>query len=594
MKEFLRSMLGSCLGVLIAILLVVLVVFGIGAAAASGSGSSEKTSKDGVLKLTFNDGIPEKTDNVEKGFMDQSGEAIGLRDLGKILEKAASDENIKGISLNIGDLAIGQSTLVQLRNDIEKFKASKKFVYAYSDNYSQGSYILSSVADSLFINPNGGIDLHGFGTVTPFFKNTLDKLGVKFDVFYAGDFKSATEPFRRSDMSPENKLQTKEFLSEMLDVVQEKIVKSRKISDREVDNIMNTLDGRNVALALQHKLVDGSVYWDQYEAKIRKAAKLADSEKINYLTIDEYKPMVSLIEKGSYKNKIAVVYAEGDVSYNDPKKGNIDNKRYLKAFDQIKRDDKIKAVVLRVNSGGGSALTSDIIWREVENVKKMGIPVIASFGDYAASGGYYIAAGADKIVAAPNTLTGSIGVFSMLPNFKQFMNEKVGVTFDTVKTHNYAVNLSTMYALSDYEKKIMTESTDDIYEQFLKRVADGRKMTVEAVHKVAQGRVWTGYKAKQIGLVDEIGYLDDAIAIAAKKAKVTDYKIVEYPRISKDMWQQFASEIAKSSKGSEDDEESESIKLNSESKLMFDLYNKYKILLQSEGVQARMMIDVKY
>jgi protease IV len=594
MKEFLRSMLGSCLGVLIAILLVVLVVFGIGAAAASGSGSSEKTSKDGVLKLTFNDGIPEKTDNVEKGFMDQSGEAIGLRDLGKILEKAASDENIKGISLNIGDLAIGQSTLVQLRNDIEKFKASKKFVYAYSDNYSQGSYILSSVADSLFINPNGGIDLHGFGTVTPFFKNTLDKLGVKFDVFYAGDFKSATEPFRRSDMSPENKLQTKEFLSEMLDVVQEKIAKSRKISDQEVDNVMNTLDGRNVALALQHKLVDASIYWDQYEAKIRKAAKLADSEKINYLTIDEYKPMVSLIEKGSYKNKIAVVYAEGDVSYNDPKKGNIDNKRYLKAFDQIKRDDKIKAVVLRVNSGGGSALTSDIIWREVENVKKMGIPVIASFGDYAASGGYYIAAGADKIVAAPNTLTGSIGVFSMLPNFKQFMNQKVGVTFDTVKTHNYAVNLSTMYALSDYEKKIMTESTDDIYEQFLKRVADGRKMTVEAVHKVAQGRVWTGHKAKQIGLVDEIGYLDDAIAIAAKKAKVTDYKIVEYPRISKDMWQQFASEIAKSSKGSEDDEESESIKLNSESKLMFDLYKKYKILLQSEGVQARMMIDVKY
>ncbi len=595
MKEFFRSMLGSCLGVLVALLLVVLIFVGIGVAASSG-GSTEKTTQNGVLKINLSDALPEKTDNLEKGFMNKSSTVLGLRDIVRLIEYAATDSEIKGIVLNANDIQVGQASLLQLRNALDAFKKSKKFIYAYADNYSQSSYLLSSVADSLFINPNGGIDVHGYGTVTPFFKNTLDKLGINFNVFYAGDFKSATEPFRRNEMSPENKLQTAEFLDGMLDIMKDKIAISRNISVDEVDRIMNTLDGRNATLSLKNKLIDASIYFDQFEAKVRKTIKIDEDSKINYLTMNDYHTLAALTEKGSYKNKIAVVYAEGDVSYNNPQKGVIDNKQFLKIFDQIKRDDNIKAIVLRVNSGGGSALTSDIIWREIENAKRRGLPVIASFGDYAASGGYYIAAGADSIIAAPNTLTGSIGVFSMLPNIKKMMNEKIGITFDTVKTHKYAVNLSTVYELSDYEKKIMTESTDEIYKQFLIRVADGRGMKVEDVHKIAQGRVWTGNKAKELGLVDEIGFLSDAISIAAKKAKLSDYKIVEYPKIKKDIWQELIAGIAKSSSGDEDDESGMymGMRLNKESKLMYDLYNKYKILLQSEGVQARMMIDVKF
>ncbi len=594
MKEFFRSMLGSCLGVLVAFLLVVLILFGIGAAASSASSSSKKTAENGVLKLSFDNAIPEKSGNVETDFMSGSKSNIGLREIQRLIENAASDNDIKGIVLNVDNLQMGQSTMLQIRNALEAFKESKKFVYAYADNYSQGEYILSTVADSVFLNPNGGIDLHGLGMVTPFFKNTLDKLGVTFDVFYAGDFKSATEPFRRTEMSPENKLQTHEFLDGMLDIVKEQISKSRKISPSTIDDIMNKLNGRNATLALENKLVDGNVYIDQFESKVRKASKLGEEDKINYLSLDDYKSMAELTEKGSYSNKIAIIYAEGEVGYNNPKKGNIDNKRYLKVFDQIKKDDNIKAVVLRVNSGGGSALTSDIIWREVENIKRKGIPVIASFGDYAASGGYYIAAGADKIVASPNTLTGSIGVFSMMPNFKKIMNDKLGVTFDTIKTHNYGVEMSSVYALTDYERKLMTESTDDIYKQFLNRVANGRKMSVDEVHKIAQGRVWTGLKGKEIGLVDEIGFLDDAIKIAAKSAKVTDYKIVEYPRAKKDIWADIMQGVAKSQSGEEDEETNLSIKLNQESKYLFDLYKKNKILLGMEGVQARMLYDIKF
>jgi protease IV len=594
MKEFFRSVLGSCLGVLVAMLVVFLVFIGIGVAASAGGGT-KKTAENGVLKLSLSDVIPEKTDNVEKGFMDRSTSTIGLRDMLRLIDHAAENSEIKGIVINASDLQVGQATLLQLREALEGFKSSKKFVYAYADNYSQGSYILSSVADSLFLNPNGGVDLHGYGTVTPFFKNTLDKLGINFNVFYAGDFKSATEPLRRNEMSPENRLQTAEFLDGMLDIMKEKVSKSRKITLDAMDKIMNTLDGRNAILAKRNGLIDNAIYQDQFESKVRKAAKVEESDKINYLSMNDYNTLAALTESGSYKNKIAVVYAEGEVSYNNPQKGVIDNKQFLKIFDQIKRDDNIKAVVLRVNSGGGSALTSDIIWRELENIKKSGIPVIASFGDYAASGGYYIAAGADSIVAAPNTLTGSIGVFSMFPNFKKFMNDKMGITFDTVKTHNYAVNLSSVYNLSDYEMKIMTESTDDIYKQFLQRVADGRGMTVDDVHKIAQGRVWTGVKAKELGLVDAIGFLNDAIKIAAKKAKLEDYKIVEYPKIKKDMWQELFANIARSSSGEDDDSETYmGVNLNKESKLMYDLYNKYKIMLESEGVQARMTIDVKF
>ena len=340
---------------------------------------------------------------------------------------------------------------------------------------------------------------------------------------------------------------------------------------------------------MQNKLVDETIYWDEFEARLRKKVKLDDEEKINYLSLDDYNLLSEMTEEGKYTQKVAVVYAEGDVVYNMSGKGMIDNNKYLKIFDKIRKDKNIKAVVLRVNSGGGSALTSDIIWREVELLKAKGIPVIASFGDYAASGGYYIAAGADSIFASPNTLTGSIGVFSMLPNFKKLSNDKLGITFDSVKTHAMAVNLSTVYAMSDKEKAYITESTNDIYQQFLSRVAKGRSMPVDSVHKYAQGRVWTGRTAKEIGLVDEIGYLQEAINAAAKKAKIADFKVVEYPRIEKSMLEQLVESWAK-----QQAEEGENAHMNAEMRWLLRLYKENKAVWQAEGVQARMLLDIKF
>lgn len=589
MKEFFRSFLGSCLGVVVAMLLVVIVIFGIGAAASSGK--STKSADNAVLKMEIDFPIPEKSENLESSFADPAQNLLGLRQISRLLENAASDANVKGIVLTSNSVQLGQASLLQLRESLEEFKKSGKFIYAYADSYSQSSYFLASVADSVFVNPNGDVAIRGFGMVMPFFKGMLDKIGIRYDVFYAGDFKSATESIRRTDMSPENRLQTVEFLDEMLDVMKSKVAESRNISVLEIDKIMDELGGRNATKALENKLVDASIYWDEFEQLIRKDVKLDEDEKINFLSLKDYNDMASLTEKGSYKNKIAVVFAEGDVVYNAGQKGTIDNKKYLRIFSKIKNDKNVKAVVLRVNSGGGSALTSDILWREVENIKAKGIPVIASFGDYAASGGYYIAAGADVIVSAPNTLTGSIGVFSMLPNFQKLANEKLGITFDSVKTHPLAVNLSTVYNMSEKERKYLTESTNDIYQLFLSRVSEGRKMKIEDVHKVAQGRVWTGNKAKDLGLVDEIGFLNDAIDIAAKKAKVEDYKIEEYPKIPKNVWQEVIENIA--SQSSEEDEVV-GLNLNTEHQFLYKLYKKYRNILSAEGVQARMLIDVKF
>jgi protease-4 len=356
---------------------------------------------------------------------------------------------------------------------------------------------------------------------------------------------------------------------------------------------MTNLAGRNAENCQSNKLVDQIIYWDQFQNKIRRNLKLNSDDKINFLSIKEYNILAALSEKGSSESKIAVIFAEGDVSYNNPQKGVIDNKKFLKMLEKVKNNDRIKAVVLRVNSGGGSALTSEIIWREIENIKAKGKPVVASFGDYAASGGYYIAAGADAIVAAPNTLTGSIGVFSMLPNFKKLANEKLGITFDTVKTHNLGVSLSSVYPLSETEKKYMTESTDKIYKTFLQRVATGRKMSIDSVHKYAQGRVWTGMRAKEIGLVDEIGFLQDAINLAAKKAKLTDYKVDEYPKIKKDVWQEIFANVAKS-QSSDEDEDDINFRMDADARRMYHLYQKYRKVLLSDGVQARMMYEFEF
>jgi protease IV len=322
------------------------------------------------------------------------------------------------------------------------------------------------------------------------------------------------------------------------------IASNRNIPEGELNDIVNNYKGYNANSSLSNKLIDKISYFDEVEKQIKRDIDIRDKKKISYISLPDYLGKVRL-SKGSGKQKVAVVYMEGNVSYGSDENGTINEQRYPELLQKIEQDTSIKAVVLRINSGGGSSLTSDIIWHHVENIKKTGKPVVASFGDYAASGGYYVACGADTIVAMPNTLTGSIGVFMMLPNVQKLLNEKIGITFDTVKTAPMAASFQTVYPLSEQEKAILTNSTNDVYEQFLNRVSLGRNMDRDAVHQVAQGRVWTGSKAQNLGLVDVLGDLDTAIDIAAEMAEIDKYAIKEYPKMEKDPFLEVIKSINK-------------------------------------------------
>lgn len=584
MKNFFTAFLGSCLGIVAVFGLGILLLFAMGI---SGAMKQETYSKNTVLKLKLEDFIPEKTDNVSQNASLFSGvkESIGLRRILKLLDAAAKDNKISGILIENNSVGVGQATLLSLSDGLSRFKESGKFIYSYADNHSQSSYFLCSVADSMFLNPQGGVDLKGFGAAIPFFKNMLDKIGVDMNIFYAGNFKSATEPFRLTEMSEYNRLQTREFLTGMENIMLDRISANRKLPREKLIQVMAGLEGRTGKRALENKLVDQLMYKDELDELMIKKLGLKDNQKVKYLSLAKYDHMAD-VESEDGKDKIAIVHAEGEILYGSDEPGIISEKRYLGMLSKIRKDDKVKAVVLRVNSPGGNAMTSDMIWRELERIKEAGKPVIASFGDYAASGGYYIAAGADTIVAQPNTLTGSIGVFMMFPNATRLMNEKLGINFDTIKTHEFSTGFSPFNNLSEKEKALLQESTLDIYDLFIDRVSKGRKLSVDSTKAIAQGRVWTGKKAAEIGLVDVLGDLDDAIAIAAKKAGLDKYKVVEYPFMEKDLFSDIVREIQKSKGGEED--EMRFISLSADEKKLLNYYQTVRSIIRCKEPNARL------
>ncbi len=552
--------------------------------------TSDTKPKLGLLYLDLSEMVPELTGNIGSGSFSLEAQPnyTGLQELKKLIENAKTDDNIKGIVLDIKDTPNGASTLFEIIKSLKDFKESKKPVLAYIDNTSQNGYMVSSVADQVMMNPNGEIGLRGYGMMVPFVKDAAEKLGIEFKIFYAGNFKSATESLRRTDISPENRLQSREFLAERMDVFKQILYQNRKLSSSKLDSIMNNLLGRTAKLSLSNGLVDKIGYRTDFHDLIASKTGL-DASDLNYIGVDTYSASTTLSNKGSFSNKIAVVYLEGDIMDGAEDKGLISDKKYEKVFAKIRKDDKVKAVVLRVNSGGGSSYSSDIIWNEVELLKKKNIPVIASFGDYAASGGYYVACGADKIFAAPNTLTGSIGVFSILLKTKELFNDKLGVTFDTVKTHNNSIYLSSNYDFSPMEEEVMKEMTEDVYDQFLSKVAKGRKMSKDSVHLVAQGRVWTGQKAITNGLVDELGNLDDAIAAAAKMANVDDYRVTEFPYIEIEFWEELLQSLTKSS------EPEAQVKnwLKTQNKSLYETSIYLEKLSKMEKVQAKLPFRIE-
>lgn len=531
MKQFFKFTFASCLGVFLA--MIVLFFFGVFSLAGLAMGEDadlKEVKKNSVLELKLDGNLPELTDNVEKSPF-ENNKVIGLRDLLLSIERAANDDKIKGIVIYPPSTSAGFSTLSVIRNALLSFKKSGKFIYAYGDSFSQSAYFLASVADTIMLNSNGEIDFRGFAAELPFMKGLFDKLDIKWQIYYAGQYKSATEPFRLDKMSDQNRMQLREYITGLYDYMLAEISHSRNIPVSELFAIANDYKIRNATDAVTLKMVDSKGYYDEMLDMIRRKLDLKEKAKISAVSISDYAKSYNK-PTGSSKDKIAIVYAEGDIGDNAEQEvdGTIQGSRYAKIIRKLRQDEHVKAIVLRVNSGGGSAFASDVIWRELDLARHQGIAIISSFGDYAASGGYYIAMASDSIFAQPNTLTGSIGVFGMIPNMENTFKNKLGVTFDTVKTGKFSAMSGVTMAFSEDEGKIIQQSIDSTYEKFLSRVAQCRRMTRDQVHAVAQGRIWLAGKGKEIGLVDQIGGLEDAIAAAASKAKLSNYKTVEYPK----------------------------------------------------------------
>ena len=583
MRKFIQFTFASCLGVILASVLMIGISSLVISRMVSKADSAKKVKANTVLTLKFDNIVPEKTNNVPVNPYDfNSDKTLGLHDMIDAIEFAKTDDNIKGIYLNLSGMQTGRATAATLRDALLDFKSDGKFITAYSKYYTQASYYIATAADKIYVNPIGGLDFRGFGAAIPFFKDMLDRLGIKMQIYYAGDFKSATEPFRLKKMSDNNRLQMHEYIGSMYELYLQDISDSRKISVEELKKIANEYLIRNSEDALEYKMVDAIGYEDEAHGNLREHLGLEEKDKIPVVGISDYQKGHHSKTDFKIKDKIAVVYAEGSIVDGDGEPGSIGGDKYVKILRKIRKDDKIKAVVIRINSGGGSALASDLMWRELELIKAAGKPVIASMGDVAASGGYYIACNADTILAEPNTITGSIGVFSMIPSMERMMDEKVGITFDTVKTGDFSIGINPFMDISEREGKILQESTEEFYEIFLKRVADGRGFTRDEAHKVAQGRVWPGLKAKELKLVDEMGGLEDALAMAADKAGLEKYRVSEYP-VTKDPLQQLMDEFM----GNKETKFNGQALMKDQLGDLFPYYKYLKEIKEMKGVQAR-------
>lgn len=457
----------------------------------------------------------------------------GVTDILNAIEAAKNDDKIKGISILNNQSQLGLAQMKSVRDKLEEFKKTGKFVYAYANYYSQGEYYLNSVANKVYLNPVGEVDFKGLSAEILYLKELQEKSGVKFEVIRHGKYKSAVEPFLAQEMSPENREQMTVLLQSIWNTIVADIAKSRKVTVAQLDAIANTLGARTPELALANKMIDKIAYEDEYHNAIRNLLKVDKKEKYNSVSITDYAKTAALtVEDYSKDDIIAVIYAQGEIMSGEGDVNVIGEGSIKRSLEEARNDDDVKAIVLRVNSPGGNALTSELIWREIEITKKVK-PVVVSMGNYAASGGYYIAANANRIFAEPNTITGSIGVFGMLPNMNQ-LGKNIGINAEQVKTHTNASGYSIFEPIDDNFKGYVLESIEKTYATFLKRVAEGRKMTTAQVDAMAQGRVWTGMDAHKLGLVDEIGGLEAAIKYAAKLGKTTSYRTENFPEYEKD------------------------------------------------------------
>ena len=585
--NFLRNFLASILGSLFAFG-IVFVMFFIFISLIS-SGEDTVSIKDNtVLELQLQRPISDYVGTNEldpfSGIFEQSQ---GLDEIIHAIEVAKTDDRIKGISINNNFILAGLAQTQAIRKALEEFKAQGKFIYAYADFYMQRDYYLASVADSIFMNPVGVLDFKGLSTEVLYFKELQEKSGVKMEVIRHGKYKSAVEPYLENNMSEANRAQLTDLLQSLWNSMVADISRTRSISEENLNIIADTLGGRMPKYAKQSGLIDSVLFYDEYEDHLANALNIDADKEINYSTLDEYVKYSNKKTLKTGEGKIAVVFAQGEIFYGEGGPNIIGQGIINEALIKAREDDKVKAIVLRVNSPGGSALTSDIIWREVELAKQVK-PIVVSMGNVAASGGYYIAAGANRIFAEPTTITGSIGVFGTVPNINELAGE-IGINAEQVGTNKNAIDYSLFEPMQESFKNQIQESIEDTYQTFLQRVAEGRNMTMAQVDSVAQGRVWSGTEAMEIGLVDEMGTLDDAIAAAAEMASLDSYGIKKFPKY-KSGFERLMEDLEGASLQLKD-----RLLRNEIGEEAYSILKELKSFKEQKGIQARMpfALDIK-
>ncbi len=583
MKQFFKFVFASMVGIILSSILLFVIFLAVVVGIMDGSKEKAEVGDNTILHVNLNIPITERSssnplDDLNIGPF-KGNKVLGLNDILKSIKNAKDDDHIKGIYLDASYMLTGFATIEEIRNALLDFKKSGKFIIAYSEIYTQGAYYLASVANKVYLNPQGILELKGFSSEIMFFKGALDKLDIEAQVIKVGTYKSAVEPFILDKMSDANRLQTTELLGSLYQHFTAEIAVSRKMPRDSVVSIANGLKSRAPEDALRLKLVDGLKYKDEVLDELKDKTGVDKDKALKTVSISNY--VKTIKTSSTVSDRIAVIYANGEINGGEGDENTIGSEGISRALRKARLDDKIKAVVLRVNSPGGSSLASDVIWREVSLTKKIK-PVIVSMGDYAASGGYYISCAADSIFAEPNTITGSIGVFAIIPNMKGFFNNKLGITFDNVKTGKYADLGDISRPLTAAEKMILQREVDRTYADFTKRVSEGRNISQAYVDSIGQGRVWTGEQAIKLKLVDKLGHLDDAIAAAAHKAKLNDYKIVNYPEIKDGLFGLLDN--------SEDKIKTYMVK--QELGVSYPYYQKIKEVANMKGLQARMPFEI--
>ncbi len=530
MKKFWTTVLGSFVGVWLGLTLFsvisVIMSFAFIGAMSNFGGTTKTVEKNSIFCINLAGTLSERAEGNAylSSLMGDEKNGMDLQTLLKAIKAAKDNDNVKGISLECNSIDADFATLYEIRNALIDFKRSKKFIYAYGDEIAQDDYYLASVADSVFMNTYGTIDLHGLSSVTPYFKTLLDKVGVEMQVIRVGTFKSAVEPFMLTEMSEANRLQQEHYLGSVWSTFTADVAKSRNITVEQINQCADSIIVFSTPKAiLKTKLVDALCYRHQYEDKLRKLTDVKSDEDLNYVGIEDI--IAAAPAPKTSKNKVAVFYAVGEID--GPGEG-IDSKKLAEDIVEASKDNDVKAVVLRVNSPGGSAFGAEQIWAALEEVKKANKPYAVSMGGYAASGGYYISCGADRIFAEPNTITGSIGVFGVIPCFENLAVEKLGVNICEVNTNSNAL-MTSFKKLTPLQREHIQQNVNAIYELFTSRCATGRNMPIDSLKQIAEGRVWDGATALKLKLVDEYGNLDSAVKWVADKAKLTDYEVEELP-----------------------------------------------------------------